>query len=68
MDIRWTAHPRPGVPPVPHPVTFPQVSRGARSVWDMFRPARLVSNVRVLTRRDVNVEKLRPEDTMRLPE
>jgi len=28
-------------------------------VWDMFRPARLVSNVRVLTRHDVNVEELR---------
>jgi Protein of unknown function (DUF2469) len=37
-------------------------------VWDMFRPARLVTNVRVLTRHDVNVEELRPEDTMQLPE
>jgi len=27
-------------------------------VWDMFRPARFVSKVRVLTRRDVNVEEL----------
>jgi len=27
-------------------------------VWDMFRPARFVSTVRVLTRRDVNVEEL----------
>jgi hypothetical protein len=36
--------------------------------WDMFRPARLVSNVRVLTRHDVNVEELRPEDTMQLPQ
>jgi len=32
-------------------------------VWDMFRPARFVSNVRVMTRRDVNVEELRREDT-----
>ena len=28
-------------------------------VWDMFRPARFVSNVRVMTRRDVNVEEYR---------
>jgi hypothetical protein len=28
-------------------------------VWDMFRPARFVSSVRVMTRRDVNVEELR---------
>jgi hypothetical protein len=27
--------------------------------WDMFRPARFVSNVRVMTRRDVNVEEFR---------
>src|SRR5947207_10998427 len=32
-------------------------------VWDMFRPARFVSNVRVMTRRDVNVEELRREET-----
>jgi len=31
-------------------------------VWDMFRPARFVSTVRVMTRRDVNVEELRRED------
>jgi hypothetical protein len=31
-------------------------------VWDMFRPARFVSSVRVLTRRDVNVEELRRDD------
>ena len=37
-------------------------------VWVMFRPARLVSNVRVLTRHDVNVEELRQEDTMQLPD
>jgi hypothetical protein len=37
-------------------------------VWDMWRPARLVSNVRVLTRHDVNVEELRQEDTMQLPD
>jgi Protein of unknown function (DUF2469) len=32
-------------------------------VWDMFRPARFVSTVRVMTRRDVNVEELRREET-----
>ena len=31
-------------------------------VWDMFRPARFVSSVRVMTRRDVNVEELRREE------
>ena len=30
-------------------------------VWDMYRPARFVSSVRVLTCRDVNIEEL-PED------
>ncbi len=37
-------------------------------VWDMFRPARFVSSVRVLTRRDVNVEELRQDDSVQLPE
>jgi hypothetical protein len=31
-------------------------------VWDMFRPARFVSTVRVMTRRDVNVEELASRD------
>jgi hypothetical protein len=31
-------------------------------VWDMFRPARFVSSVRVMTQRDVNVEELRGDD------
>ena len=31
-------------------------------VWDMFRPARFVSSVRVMTRRDVNVEELGRRD------
>ncbi len=31
-------------------------------VWDMFRPARFVSTVRVMTRRDVNVEELAKRD------
>jgi hypothetical protein len=32
-------------------------------VWDMFRPARFVSSVRVVTRHDVNVEELRQDST-----
>ena len=32
-------------------------------VWDMFRPARSVSSVRVVTRHDVNVEELRQDAT-----
>ena len=45
-----------------------EVVLGDAWVWDMFRPARFVSNVRVMTRRDVNVEEIRQDDTMRLPE
>ncbi|MGA2036122.1 MAG: DUF2469 family protein [Acidimicrobiales bacterium] len=32
-------------------------------VWDMYRPARFVPNVRVITFRDVNVERLPERDT-----
>jgi hypothetical protein len=35
-------------------------------VWDMYRPARFVRNVRVLTFKDVNVEELDKPD-LRLP-
>ncbi len=45
-----------------------EVVLGDAWVWDMFRPARFVSNVRVMTRRDVNVEEIRQDDTMQLPE
>jgi hypothetical protein len=31
-------------------------------VWDMYRPARFVGNVRVLTFKDVNVEELASKD------
>ncbi len=31
-------------------------------VWDMYRPARFVKNVRVLTFKDVNVEELAKPD------
>jgi hypothetical protein len=38
-------------------------------VWDMFRPARFVATVRVMTRRDVNVEDLaRRDETTTLPD
>ena len=37
-------------------------------VWDMYRPARFVKNVRVLTFKDVNVEELGPELELRAPE
>ena len=33
-------------------------------VWDMYRPARFVPSVRVLTFRDVNVERLPERDTL----
>ena len=35
-----------------------QVDLADAWVWDMFRPARFVASVRVMTRRDVNVEEL----------
>ena len=44
-----------------------EVVLGDAWVWDMFRPARFVSSVRVMTRRDVNVEELRREE-LQLPE
>jgi hypothetical protein len=39
-----------------------QVELSDAWVWDMFRPARFVSSVRVMTRRDVNVEELSHKD------
>jgi hypothetical protein len=35
-------------------------------VWDMYRPARFVKNVRVVTFKDVNVEEL-PKSDLELP-
>ena len=43
-----------------------EVELGDAWVWDVFRPARFVSRVRVMTRRDVNVEELR-RDEVSLP-
>jgi hypothetical protein len=46
-----------------------QVDLADAWVWDMFRPARFVATVRVMTRRDVNVEDLvRRDDTTTLPD
>jgi|SRR5687767_12894670 hypothetical protein len=39
-----------------------QVDLADAWVWDMFRPARFVSTVRVMTHRDVNVEELTRRD------
>lgn len=36
-------------------------------VWDVYRSARFVNNVRVLTFRDVNVEELAKNDDLTLP-
>ena len=33
-------------------------------VWDMYRPARFVKTVKVMTFRDVNVEELEPPSTI----
>jgi len=43
-----------------------EVELGDAWVWDMFRPARFVSRVRVMTRRDVNVEELRRDESIRV--
>jgi len=41
-----------------HPDGWVQIDLTDAWVWDMFRPARFVSSVKVVTRRDVNVEEL----------
>lgn len=38
--------------------TYFEVKLGDAWVWDMYRPARFVQNVNVVTFRDVNVEEL----------
>jgi hypothetical protein len=47
---------------VPRDDGWVQVDLADAWVWDMFRPARFVSTVRVMTRRDVNVEELRRDE------
>ncbi len=39
-----------------------ELELGDAWVWDMYRPARFIKNVRVLTFRDVNVEELAHDD------
>ncbi len=38
--------------------TFFEIELGDAWVWDMYRPARFVASVRVVTFKDVNVEEL----------
>jgi hypothetical protein len=45
-----------------------EVVLGDAWVWDMHRPARFVSRVRVLTRRDVNIEELSKDVGPSLPD
>lgn len=42
--------------------TWFELRLGDAWVWDMYRPARFIKNVRVLTFRDVNVEELAHDD------
>ena len=63
-DVRVTPHEGPAG------VWF-EVELADAWVWDMYRPARFVGKVRVLTRRDVNVEELShkelaPDDALRV--
>jgi hypothetical protein len=46
--------------------TYFEVTMQDAWVWDMYRPARFVKNVRVLTFKDVNVEELAKSD-LQLP-
>jgi Protein of unknown function (DUF2469) len=45
-----------------------EVILGDAWVWDMHRPARFVSRVRILTRRDVNIEELSKDVGPSLPD
>jgi len=46
--------------------TFFEVEMADAWVWDMYRPARFVKNVKVMTFKDVNIEELDKPD-MELP-
>ncbi len=50
-DVKVTPHDAAGA-------TWFEVELGDAWVWDMYRPARFVSSVRVVTFKDVNVEAL----------
>ena len=54
-DVKVTPHCGPGA-------TYFEVELGDAWVWDMYRPARFVSSVRVVTYKDVNVEALPEKD------
>ncbi len=47
--------------------TYFEIALGDAWVWDMYRPARFVKHVRVITFKDVNIEELEKPD-LRLPE
>ena len=47
--------------------TYFEITMADAWVWDMYRPARFVKNVRVLTFKDVNVEELAKPD-LELPD
>jgi hypothetical protein len=44
--------------------TYFEIELGDAWVWDMYRPARFVSSVRVVTFKDVNVEELPEKDDL----
>ncbi len=54
-DVKVTPHEGAGT-------TYFEVELGDAWVWDMYRPARFVSSVKVVTVRDVNVEALPEKD------
>jgi hypothetical protein len=54
-DVQVTQHSETGE-------TYFEVTMADAWVWDMYRPARFVKNVRVLTFKDVNVEELAKPD------
>ncbi len=55
---------------IPHDAAAPwfEVVLTDAWVWDMYRPARFVKRVQVLTTRDVNVEELSHKDEVLGPE
>lgn len=50
------------------PDTYFEVSLTDAWVWDMYRPARFVGSVRILTFSDVNIEELKPPAVPDSPE
>lgn len=50
------------------PDTYVELNLTDAWVWDMYRSARFVSHVRILTFNDVNVEELRKSDVPDSPE